>query len=347
MMRYLTTPLLSLMLSASTAIATDRERVRFSMHEVRLNEGAFAAPSDRAQIGYYLALNTPDEIKFAKLFNTAGEAIRFRMLADERTGVIIGTTRDGVRMFLVKQLSQDGQEVYVLSAEEKGGALITLDESDLYVTNREREQICFDVDPMTESQIPISVGVAVDRSGSMTDAIADVRASMIQFLEQVPKRAQCRVVFFNHDAVQAMKDGTIAAVGGNHAASCALLGEHAASGAYDSVLIAGGGTDIVPPLQYLYDGAGSEPEAVNVVLVISDGLTETSGFDDLTRRKQAAEAFTVVNWLGSYDQNYPLGKLSNHDVFGRTPGTPYAQVFFNQVQRQLNNHLVVKTRTCG
>ena len=154
-------------------------------------------------------------------------------------------------------------------------------------------------------------------------------------------------MFFNHDALRAAGPIAVPGLSDTASTSCASVGRHTKAGAYTEALVANGGTEVRQPLEYLYDGASQTPDAVNVVMVISDGLTRPHGLEELRRRQRASEAFTVVNWLGSFDQNSLLGKLSNYDVVGRPPGTPYSKVFFNQVRRQLNSHLVVKTRSCG
>jgi len=191
----------------------------------------------------------------------------------------------------------------------------------------------------------------------MAHARSDVSRSLQSFLAQLPEKAQCQITLFDHNQYHLAPDG--AAIGGYQtgatpkAALCSSFQNTATAQAIER--IGGGGTDIVEALEPMYQSVLANKEALNLVLVISDGAGSAWRWspafrtlvDIRTRAVEEAGAYTVVNWLGNFATNYPLGDLADLSLPGPVEQQPFAQDFFRRANGILNSQSVVTPRTCS
>lgn len=288
---------------------------------------------------------TPDAMKNAELFDQKGRLVRFRMLADGVSELIIGTVKDGLEIELLRKLDSDKGPQFILVGRQDGQP-VSLGSDDVMVTDLKRRAYSVELEKLDVSDVPITVSMAVDVSGSMAHAMADVRQSFLDFVGQLPLGTNCRVALFNHQ-VQYL-DPSISKGALTSDVVRPLPCESFLSIEGDTLFVAGGGTDIVKALTPFYEEALKETETQTLVAVISDGIGGASRWSSafrrlVTLRAQAVEAvgtYTAVNWLGAYASNYPLSDLADTSIFGQVGNQPVAQGFFQGARKLLQSQVL-------
>ncbi len=308
---------------------------------------------------------TPEGIKKATLYDDSGNVIEYRILADAVSGLIIGTHLPGVTIDLAKVLKRNGQTRFVVSGRNADGTPINLKKEDLALIDLKHRNQCFALEELGSGSVRASVVVAVDNSGSMGDALPDIKVSLVNFVQNAPAGAECRIHTFNggSTSLHPPSNSRPGRADSPHDLNATSIDDYYyqcsefTSNFLNRHISAGGGTDIINALTPLYEGALDRKADLNFILVISDGLgsvrsAKNRQFAQLQAlRDQAVEeaaAYTIVNWLGAFNTNYPLARLAHYNIFGRAPDQPFAQDFFAQSSQLLKNQKVmVKTDTCA
>lgn len=313
---------------------------------VNLNEGL-------SDLDFRLQLripNTPEAIRNQPFFTEDGREIHFRMLADPLRGIIIGTPIEGLEIELLHILDKDGSPQYVVIGRDNQ-VVYDLSPDDLFVTDLQLGEYCLKLEEAVSAPVPLNVGLAVDISGSMKDAIPDVRRSLADFARTLPEKATCEVVLFDHTAKylnppHGVSDVPVPSM------SCAAFSD--AGFLEQNVQTNGGGTYLVGPLRELYEGTLQRSQELNLLLAISDGAGQTRrndpDFQELVKLRDTAVemsgTYTAVNWLGNFRENYPLADLADSSLPGPVGSQPYADDFFAGAQTLLNGQHILTPQSC-
>lgn len=292
--------------------------------------------------------DTPAAILNADILDRYGREVKFRMLASEEMGLILGTHLEGVLLSQTHLVEEGGQFFLIISAVRNGQPFLPSKE-DLHLTDLSHRDFCFDVEPVSASDVAVNINLAVDISGSMSDVMSDVRTSIAEFLTRVPSHAQCQVILFDQSPY--LLDPTDGSLKRNGAGfeSCAAFQTETALGAVKSY---DGGTRIARALAPIYRNHRTNQDALNLLLVISDGIGNESrrAFGRLRAMRDVAVEqngiFTAVNWLGDYDTSYPLQSIADEEVVGILDNERVSERFFNKLSYFLAAQAKVTPRPC-
>ena len=155
------------------------------------------------------------------------------------------------------------------------------------------EKLCFDYMDVKSAAPKMAFVLLLDRSGSMGEVIADVRASAQSFLKDLPPSSKCALASFNgqfayhHQYFQSCNDGDF------------RLDE----------LEAGGGTQLYAPILDAYESLSRDMfrDYQKAVIVITDGQIEP---DEDTKQKLIAAKKDILTFV------YFLGEKNEHPLIG-------------------------------
>jgi len=302
-----------------TLMPTDRQNTRFDLHA--LNERAFRNDF-RIQL---LDASDRDALQNATIYAADGRVVAFR------TGVpfkgetfILGTTQ-GDRTLIVSSVDEpDGKMQVTFSAVDRNGKFIqNLSRGEVMIFDNKGRQSCFDFQQIKASSVQMSVGIAIDVSGSMGGYESELNRVIGLFMNQMPDQAYCSVIEFDHEYR--------VLVGGGSPKRCSRVRGFA-------IRSPGGGTSIFPALKKLYEMVSAQNSGLNLVLVVSDGA---SGNEQLQEALQAkGKTTTFVNWLGHYSKTYSLAQFADAEVFGAVGKDGTLSEFFTHAGSSLRNQFV-------
>jgi hypothetical protein len=287
--------------------------------------------------------NTPEHIQNAHILDDQGREIQFRLLLDQTEQWVLGTHQDDIQIELLHKLD-DG--TFVISGRKQGQVFI-LKTEDLFVTDLEWGEQCFELAGLEDTDVPVNIGIALDISGSMDGVLAQVAGSFQSFIREAPEAAHCKVAAFDHDSMSldpikglTLNPPSYRACSDYRDFSNQLLQSR------------NGGTKVASALTPFYQDFLTRDDEINLMLVVSDGV---GGHD---KRKQIAglEAarnlaveragvYTIVNWLGGYDTGYPLARLADQSIYGAATGQA-GRSFFDQSLRTVQAQSVLRMRDC-
>ena len=331
--------ILGCLLFASSAFAQ-----QVDLNAKRNGEGFTLDLSVPRNVDFALKLripNTPEAIKDAQIFDLTGREIQFRTLLAEDENWILGTHREDINFEI---LHQPEDESFVILARDEAGDPIDIARDDLFLTDTQFKDQCFDMQAVDGSHLPLNIQIALDVSGSMDTALPQLKSNLSQFLAAAPSQARCQITVFDIETRFMDTSGRVHGHGLE-----AHICSHYLNGLTQSQLGARQeGTNIVKALSPIYDRSLARPDESHLALIISDGIGENEENShafkrlksDATNAVEATGIYTIVNWLGSYDQNYPLSSLADQSVVGAGQGG-IGKAFFEKsldlidAQRQL------------
>ena len=313
--------------------------------------------------------DTPEGILAAEIYSQRGEEVKFRVLADPTSGLIIGTIRDDIEITVTKVVRDRGQTHFIVSAM-RDGQFVALRAEDIVVVDRRYRDQCFSWSRLTDDQdTQVLVQVFVDVSGSMREAMPDVRASASEFLHRLPANAICRMRVFGDNQIGIREGAVSRSIEPGQAAGAApvypvqscdafadpdFLNQHlqpTRSGTKIPEAMLEGYLDLIATHNRLQVSYNSDP--LSLVMVITDGLDGRTGrvFNDmLGARDQAIQeygTYTFVNWLGSFDQGAPVARIADGQLIGRVGNRPFAEDFFRNTLQLVDNQHVLRPRSCS
>lgn len=125
-----------------------------------------------------------------------------------------------------------------------------------------------DVEPLAESEVPISVNIAIDTSGNMDGFMVDVRQSLFDFTQALPERAIWNMTLFDSETYPyAFWNGVFGPTCIGKA--CRLFKNDATAAKH--IASNNGGTELMKPLTVAYTGSLQTPESSSSALIITDG----------------------------------------------------------------------------
>ena len=317
---------------------------QIDLNSGRTEQGFTLDLSQARQTDFFVKLripNTPDAIKEAVIFDLEGREIQFRVLLAEGEEWILGTHLPGIT-FEILHRPEDNS--FVVIGRDANGNLVELSRDDLFLTGTRFNQQCFDFAKVDGTSLPLRVHIALDISGSMDGVLLTLKFNLRNFLSRTPSHAQCQIAVFDGDVRYLSTNGGV----GNREPAPATCQSFIGGLDGSDLGARSGGTNIIKALTPIYRRSLKAPDESHLALVISDGVGRNEAGSRAFRRLQrtAAQAvedagiYTIVNWLGSFDQNYPLASLADQSIIG-TQGGQIGQAFFDgslrlvSAQRQL------------
>lgn len=285
--------------------------------------------------------NTPEAIKEAMIFDLEGREIQFRVLLAEGEEWILGTHLPGITFEILQRHDNNS---FVVIGRDANGNLVDLSRDDLFLTDTRLNQQCFEFAKVDGRSLPLRVHIALDISGSMDEVLQNLKSNLRNFLARTPNHAQCQIAVFDGNVRYLSTTGKVE----NREPAPTTCQSFIVNLEGSDLGARSGGTNIVKALNPIYRRSLKAPDESHLALVISDGVGRHEAGSRAFRRlqKSAAQAveeagiYTIVNWLGSFDQNYPLASLADQSIIG-SQGGQIGQAFFEgslqmvSAQRQL------------
>lgn len=259
-----------------------------------------------------------------------GEIVHHRVRIDngEKT-FILGSLVEGQKVRVSSFANEDNRPQITFSVtggNSRGTGELNRDEMVVFDDGREE---CFDFVRAHKADVDVSVGIAIDISGSMGGYEQLLNQSIQAFSKSVDSNAICSVIEFNHEY-------DIVVGGNGKHASCRDLRNF-------KVTKPNGGTTAFPAIQKTYELVQEQSSDIDLVLVVSDGVSDNAGLDAALSRKMGTTTF--VNWLGNYNKNYPLAKFADAEIFGAFEQNSSLPDFFDAAGKTISGQFVAKP--CG
>ena len=297
----------------------DRENTRFDLHT--LNERAFRNDF-RIQL---LDASDRDALQNATLYAADGREVAFRTGFSFNGETFILGTIHGNRTLIVSSVDEvDGKMQITFSAVGRDGKFIQkLSRGEVMIFDSKGRQACFNFQQIKASKVQMSVGVAIDVSGSMAGYETELNRVVGAFMNEMPDQAYCSVIEFDHEYRVLVGDGG--------PKQCSRVRGFA-------IRSPGGGTSVFPAIKKLYEMVAAQQSGLNLVLVVSDGASGNEQFHEALQAK--GKTTTFVNWLGNYSKDYPLAQFADAEVFGAVGKNGTLSEFFTHAGSSLNNQFV-------
>jgi uncharacterized protein YegL len=155
---------------------------------------------------------------------------------------------------------------------------------------------------ITTPNLPMTFAILIDRSGSMSGVMEDVKRAAHGFIDSLPVGANCRV-------------GAFADEGGTYDAALGLGSGTCRSSNFPlSGLQAGGGTDLFRPLQDLYTFMQAPERAGHqkAVIIITDGEVNANLNLAATVEALKQDTVTFVYFLGGHEERFLKNLADNY-----------------------------------
>lgn len=250
---------------------------------------------------------------------------RVRVEHDDTT-YVIGSLVEDHQLRISSFETVDGVPQFTFSVTDANNVRIQdLSQLELVVFDEGRDT-CFDFVPPAQANLGISVGIAIDISGSMSGFESQINRSINAFLDQVGGSALCTIMEFNHD--YELRTG-----GRNRRVRCDSVGRFQLSRI-------DGGTAIFPALEEMYRIIQGQNSALELVLVVSDGASTNDRYQEAL--DQQGDTSTFVNWLGRYNPDYPLAQFADAEIFGTAQEDGTISEFFQAAGLAVSGQFVAR-----
>lgn len=310
-------------------LTSNRDTVQVNLYE--LNQSALREDFQIRMI------NTQDdkELQNAIIHDRNGKAINFRIaIRHNEKEYILGTTHSE-RSLIVSSISVVNRHTQItFSAVDRNGDFVSdISRDEVSIFDNSGRQQCFDFDKASSSNanVATSVGIAIDISGSMGGFENQINASINKFLGKMPQNAYCSIIEFDH-AQNILMGGT------GQKQLCNSLSNF-------NIRSPGGGTNIYPALNTIYDLVGEQNSPINMVLVVSDGASQEDQNELNTALQKKSDIPTFVNWLGHYNADYALAQFADAAVFGSISQDGALPDFFEKAGASVGNQFVARSCT--
>lgn len=259
-----------------------------------------------------------------------GQTVHHRVLIEgSDKEYILGSLVDGRKVRVSSFNEENDIPQIAFSVTDENQRRLSNIEDDEFVVFDNGRQECFNFQRAYEADLDVSVGIAIDISGSMSGFENLLNRSVQTFAKSVDSNAVCSVVEFNHEY-------EVVVGGDNQRVRCDALGNFQISQIT-------GGTTAFPAIERVYDLVQQQKSDLELVLVISDGVSNSTGFADALSRK--SDTTTFVNWLGNYRKDYPLADFADAEIFGSFEQNASLPDFFDAASQTISGQFVA--RPCG
>jgi len=266
--------------------------------------------------------------KFA-MTDTKGVQIKSGFDIDMKNNLVVAFS-GGTSEIIKTAQTPDGFQI-IGSFKDSGGNFISPPPGSLAVYNLRGEKLCFDYHKVSKTEPAMSFALLLDRSGSMSGHIEDVKKTANEFLNILPASAMCAVASFNgsweygHENYQPCSGGGFGFEG----------------------IEASGGTDIYAPLKAAYKtlSGPSFNGQQKAVIIISDGYTiaNPQAKSELIGLKK--DVLTFVYFIGGNKKDELKGLTDHFIARGDNVRASLSQ-YFTALGRAYNTQKVLSVRSC-
>lgn len=270
-------------------------------------------------------LTERDDVSDLVLYDKSAKEIKFRTkISYNGKSYIIGTSRPDLNFVVSSANEINGKLQLSFSAIDRAGKFIhSLDRDDFTVFDNNGRRLCFDLTNARQSLAAISIGIAIDISGSMESLERELNSAVNVFLKSLPIESYCSIVEFNHEFNSLHINQ-----------KCNNIRSFAISEI-------SGGTSLFPALAQTYKHVKIKKDsAFRLVLVISDGATGSEGIKEAENEKK--DTTTFINWLGTTTKNPELSKFANAEIFGSVGENGTLSEFFKSAGTSVNAQYFAK-----
>jgi hypothetical protein len=189
---------------------------------------------------------------------------------------------------------------------------------------------------ITAPTLPMTFAILIDRSGSMSGVMEDVKRAAHGFIDSLPVGASCRVGAF------ADEGGTFDAALGLGSGTCR------SSNFPLTGLQPGGGTDLFRPLQDLYTFMLAPERAGHqkAVIVITDGAINTNLHLQATVEGLKQDTVTFVYFLGGQEERFLKDLADNYLTHEGSVADALPQ-YFSVVSEAYTSQTVLRQTACA
>lgn len=236
----------------------------------------------------------------------------------------------GASQIINSSLSPSGLTI-TAHFKDKNGNFISPPKDSIALYSTSGEKLCFEYKDVQIAAPKMAFVLLLDRSGSMTDVISDVKDNAKRFLKELPVSAECALASFNSSFAYHNK----------YFQSCTC-------GNFNlQTLEAKGGTDLYAPLMDAYTNLSRNyfKDYQKAVILITDGQILP---DDEMRKKLLAakkDTLTFVYFLGDKDDAQLVG-LADAYLQARTDIKSSLQQYFRSLTTAYSTQKVLEVRPC-
>jgi uncharacterized protein YegL len=295
-----------------------REDFEINLHE--LNERAFS---------YDFHIQIPDysgsSLDEVEIYSRDGRLVYDRVgFENEGFEYVIGSLEEGHNI----HISATDPHITFSLIDEHQNRLNQVEDDDLAIFVNGRQE-CYRYQHSSVVNVTSSVGIAIDISGSMSGYENEINQSVQSFLDALDDSAFCTIVEFNHDY-------RILHGGEGQKQICKNIRNFSISGI-------SGGTTAFPALEKTYELVQEQSSQLELVLVVSDGISDEDRLDKALRQK--GDTTTYVNWLGYYNEHYPLARFADAEIFGAVQQDGTLEKFFGVAGQSISGQFAATP--CG
>lgn len=253
---------------------------------------------------------------------------------DPKKNVIIGFSGGSADIIKAHKTAK-GLRI-VASFKDAQGNFVTPPASSIAAYNSFGDKLCFSYQDIAVAEPPMLFALLLDRSGSMSGVIDDVKLTAYRFLDALPDSANCMVTSFNERSQHHSKTTSPECRSRNFD--------------FDGIK-AGGATDIYTPLQWYYElmAAKRFEKHQKAVIIITDGKISDNPAKALSRKaalsKAKKDTLTFIYWLGDRDEKHLKGLA---DSFIKNTGSLRASIarYFHVLSDAYAKQRVLTIHSC-
>lgn len=251
--------------------------------------------------------------------------------------IVLGWSGGSAEIIKAQQTA-NGLQI-IASFKDANGNFVEPPESMLAVFDFGGKKKCFSYEEIEDAGTPMAFTLLLDRSGSMSSVINDVKRVAQEFLSIIPDSAECRVWSFSGSVI-------------DHAIRTGRPANCTPSDFDLNTVQIDGMTDIYTPIQSTYqlmNGATYEHHQ-KAVIIITDGVVSDTQAQAALRTaellKMKGNTLTFVFWIGSSDEQY-LSALADDYVSGGGDVAAKLAGYFNAIGQAYSKQKVLTIRDCG
>ena len=218
----------------------------------------------------------------------------------------------------------------ITSFKQITGQFVAPPKSKVAVTNTLGQKLCYDYESVQTAMPKMSFALLLDKSGSMSDEIQNVKVAANAFLSALPVSAQCSVLSFDTNW-------------NSHGAE----NQNCRLGKFDfSALQGGGQTDIYGVLKERYQSFQhpSFKDHQKAVIVITDGYTmSNAGKDELINLKD--DVLTFVYFIGGSKRD-DLEGIADHFLSKADDVKSSLSQYFKSLSTAFTSQRVITVKPC-
>ncbi|MGH1470838.1 MAG: VWA domain-containing protein [Cellvibrionaceae bacterium] len=219
----------------------------------------------------------------------------------------------------------------IASFKDEGGNFINPPSDSVALYTLGGEKLCFDYKTINKDP-KIAMTLLLDRSGSMSGNIEEVKSTAQNFLKLLPKNAACAVASFNSDFFYAHKNYQACGGGGF---------------GFENIT-SSGGTDIYNALSGAYENMAQKgfDGFQKAVIIVTDGYTLSDAKKKQALLTKKNETLTFVYFIGG-DKKDDLIGLTDHFFAKNSDVKQSLTQYFGAIGQAYTSQKILRVKACG